>query len=242
MWAAEHYGVRALGITLSRNQHAHVERLIDAKGLRGRVEVRLQDFHDLPADASFDAAASVGMFEHVGRGRLDAYFARMARLVRPGGLIMNHGITAGGLDNRQLGAGIGEFIERHIFPGGELVHVSQVSRALAGGGLELLDAENLRPHYARTLWAWADGLEANRHRAEEVAGPAVVRAYRMYLAGCAMAFEQGWMALYQLLATRPDGDPGRGPMRGAQSAFPFNREYMYESARPGLASARCLPR
>jgi cyclopropane-fatty-acyl-phospholipid synthase len=230
MWAAEHYGVRASGITLSRNQHAHVERLIDAKGLRGRVEIRLLDFHDLPADGSFDAAASVGMFEHVGRSRLDAYFARMARLVRPGGLIMNHGITAGGLDNRQLGAGIGEFIERHIFPGGELVHVAQVAQSLARAGLELLDAENLRPHYARTLWAWADGLEASRERAEAVAGPAVVRAYRMYLGGCAMAFEQGWMALYQLLATRPDGDAARGPMRGAQSAFPFNREYMYRAS------------
>lgn len=227
LWAAEHHGVQALGITLSRNQHAHVQRLIDAKGLRGRVEVRLLDFHDLPADGSFDCAASVGMFEHVGRRRLDAYFTRLGRLVRPGGLIMNHGITAGGLDNRQLGAGIGEFIERYIFPGGELVHVAQVSASLARGGLELLDAENLRPHYARTLWAWADALEAQRARAEAIAGDAVVRAYRMYLGGCAMAFERGWLSLYQLLGARPDGDPGRGAMRGAQSDFPFNRSYMY---------------
>lgn len=227
LWAAEHHGVQALGITLSRNQHAHVQRLIDLKGLRGRVEVRLLDFHDLPADGSFDCAASVGMFEHVGRRRLDAYFARLGRLVRPGGLIMNHGITAGGLDNRQLGAGIGEFIERHIFPGGELVHVAQVGASLARGGLELLDAENLRPHYARTLWAWADALEGERARAEAIAGDAVVRAYRMYLGGCAMAFERGWLSLYQLLGARPDGDPGRGVMRGAQSDFPFNRGYMY---------------
>jgi cyclopropane-fatty-acyl-phospholipid synthase len=173
-----------------------VQLLINAKGLRGRVEVRLLDFHELPAEGSFDCAASVGMFEHVGRRRLDAYFARLGRLVRPGGLIMNHGITSGGLDNRQLGAGIGEFIERHIFPGGELVHVAQVSASLARGGLELLDAENLRPHYARTLWAWADGLEAQRARAEAIAGDAVVRAYRMYLGGCAMAFERGWLSLY----------------------------------------------
>jgi cyclopropane-fatty-acyl-phospholipid synthase len=107
------------------------------------------------------------------------------------------------------------------------VHVAQVSASLARGGLELLDAENLRPHYARTLWAWADGLEAQRARAEAIAGDAVVRAYRMYLGGCAMAFERGWLSLYQLLGARPDGDPGRGAMRGAQSDFPFNRGYMY---------------
>ena len=231
LWAAEHHGVDALGITLSRNQHAYVQRLIDAKGLRGRVEIRLLDFHELPPEGIFDSAASVGMFEHVGRRRLDAYFARLGRLVRPGGLIMNHGITAGGLDNRQLGAGIGEFIERHIFPGGELVHVAQVSQSLARGGLELLDAENLRPHYARTLWAWADALEAARARAEAIAGESVVRAYRMYLGGCAMAFERGWLSLYQLLGTRPDGDPARGAMRGAQSDFPFSRAYMYAADR-----------
>jgi cyclopropane-fatty-acyl-phospholipid synthase len=87
--------------------------------------------------------------------------------------------------------------------------------------------ENLRPHYARTLWAWSDGLEANLSRARELTSEEVVRAYRLYLAGSAMSFEQGWISLHQMLAARPSGDVSMGPMRGAQTAFPFQRGYMY---------------
>ena len=230
LWAAQHYGVRGLGITLSKNQHAHVNRLIDEHGLRGRVEMRLLDYRDLPEDEPFDRIASIGMFEHVGRARLPAYFAKLRRLLRPGGLIMNHGITAGGVHNAQLGAGMGDFIEKYIFPGGELAHVSRVSQDLAEAGLELLDAENLRPHYARTLWAWSDALERQLDEARKVTPEATVRAYRLYLAGCAMSFERGWISLFQLLASRPDGDVASGAMRGAQSAYPFNREYVYRRA------------
>jgi cyclopropane-fatty-acyl-phospholipid synthase len=226
LWAAEHHGVQATGITLSKNQHAHVNRLIDERGLRGRVEMRLLDYRDLPEDAPFDRIASIGMFEHVGRAHLGAYFAKLARLLRPGGLVMNHGITAGGLSNDQLGAGIGDFVDRHIFPGGELVHVSEAAHSLAQGGLELLDAENLRPHYARTLWAWSEALEREQARARELVGETVLRAYRLYLAGSAMGFERGWLSLYQLLAAKPDGDIAHGPMRGAQCAYPFNRDHL----------------
>ncbi|HPU51735.1 MAG TPA: class I SAM-dependent methyltransferase [Burkholderiaceae bacterium] len=227
LWAAEHYGVQALGVTLSRNQHAHVNRLIDQKGLRGRVEMRLLDYRELSSYGEFDRIASIGMFEHVGRDHLDEYFRLLARLVRPGGLIMNHGITAGGTANDQLGAGMGDYIGTYIFPGGELEHVSEVTRTLSEGGLELLDAENLRPHYARTLWDWSDALESRIGEARALTSEATVRAYRMYLAGCAMSFERGWLALYQLLASRPDGQVDSGPMRGAQSLYPFNRDYMY---------------
>jgi len=226
LWAAEQHGVRGTGITLSRNQHAHVNRLIDERGLRGRVEMQLLDYRHLPEDEPFDKIASVGMFEHVGRANLPNYFAKIRRLLRPGGLLLNHGITAGGTRNAQLGAGIGEFIERYIFPGGELLHVSHVLRVLAEVGLEGLDTENLRPHYARTLWAWSDGLEAQLEAARHIAGERTVRAYRLYLAGSAMSFERGWMALHQTLAARPDGDVASGPMRGAQSGYPFNRDYM----------------
>lgn len=227
LWAAQHHGVQALGITLSRNQFAHVSRLIDDQGLRGRVEVRLADCRELPAGAGFDAIASIGMFEHVGRAHLDAYFTQLHGLLKPGGLVMNHGITAGGTRNRQLGAGLGDFIEKHIFPGGELEHVSHVSECMARSGLELLDAENLRPHYARTLWAWSQALESQLPRARELTSESTVRAYRLYLAGCAMCFERGWLSLYQLLASRPDGRVDTGPMRGAQSVYPFERSYMY---------------
>ena len=227
LWAAEQHGVKATGITLSKNQHAHVNRLIDDRGLRGRVQMHLMDYRDLPANERYHKIASVGMFEHVGRAMLPTYFAKVCDLLEPGGLLLNHGITAGGTRNAKLGAGIGEFIDRFIFPGGELLHISHVQRVMAEQGFEGLDTENLRPHYARTLWAWSDRLEAQLDAARAITDERTVRAYRLYLAGSAMAFERGWMALHQILASRPSGDLTDGAMRGAQSAYPFNREYIY---------------
>ena len=227
LWAAEHHGVHATGITLSKNQHAHVNQLIEQRGLTGRVQMRLLDYRDLPEDEPFDKIASVGMFEHVGRAMLPRYFVKIRRLLKPGGLLLNHGITAGGTRNTQLGAGIGDFIERYVFPGGELLHVSHVLKVMADQGLEGLDTENLRPHYARTLWCWSDALEAKLDEARRLTGDKVVRAYRLYLAGSAMAFERGWLSLHQTLAARPTGDAAGGVPRGAQSVYPFNREYIY---------------
>ncbi|HKX39642.1 MAG TPA: class I SAM-dependent methyltransferase, partial [Burkholderiaceae bacterium] len=227
LWAAEHYGVQAHGITLSKNQHAHVNRLIEERGLTGRVTMELRDYRELPEDQPFDKIASVGMFEHVGRANLPEYFAKLRRLLAPGGLLMNHGITAGGTRNHQLGAGIGDFMERYIFPGGELLHVSKVTEVMAESALEPLDLENLRPHYAKTLWAWSDSLEAQLPQARDLTRDSVVRAYRLYLAGSAMGFEQGWLQLFQMLASRLTGNAADGPLRGAQSAYPYNRGYMY---------------
>ncbi|MES2959590.1 MAG: class I SAM-dependent methyltransferase [Pseudomonadota bacterium] len=230
LWAAEHYGVRATGITLSKNQHAHVQHLIEERGLVGRVRIELVDYRDLAESEPFDKIASIGMFEHVGRALLPAYFAKLLRLLVPGGLLMNHGITAGGTRNTQLGAGIGEFIERYIFPGGELLHLSHVLGTMAEAGWEAVDIENLRPHYARTLWAWSDALEARLPEARALTTERVIRAYRLYLAGSAMAFERGWMSLHQVLAARPSGDIATGAMPGAQSVYPFTRDHMYDQA------------
>jgi len=227
LWAAENYGVRGTGITLSRNQHAHVNRLIETKGLAGRVRMLLLDYRDLPEDQPFDKIASIGMVEHVGRALLPTYFGKIRRLLAPGGLVLNHGISAGGTRNAQLGAGIGAFIERWIFPGGELVHIAHMQEAMAEQGLEGLDVENLRPHYARTLWAWSDALEAQLDAARALTGEQVLRAYRLYLMGSALGFERGWMALHQTLASRPDGTLDGGWLRGAQSAYPFRRDYIY---------------
>lgn len=238
LWAAEHYGVQAHGVTLSKHQHAHVSRLIQARGLTDRVRMELLDYRDIACTdwgrRPFDRIASVGMFEHVGDAQLPGYFSTLQALLAPGGLMLNHGITAGGLHNHQLGAGMGDFVERHIFPGGELVHVSRVTTTLAEGGLELLDAENLRPHYARTLWAWSDALEARLPEAAQLVPPETLRAYRLYLAGSAMNFEHGWLGLYQLLGARPDHQvehPVREGLRGRQSAYPFERSYIYAPAQ-----------
>lgn len=238
LWAAEHYGVDATGITLSKNQHAHVQRLIAEKGLGQRVRMELRDYRDMAEDQPFNKISSVGMFEHVGSAHMDAYFAKIMHLLTPGGLVLNHGITAGGIENRQLGAGMGNFIEKYIFPGGELLHVSAVLEHLSRAGLEMVDTENLRPHYARTLWDWSDALEARLDQARQVlaadGGPGraekTLRAYRLYLAGSAMSFEQGWISLHQVLATRPSGEEANAGLtqaRGAQSVYPFSRDYMY---------------
>ena len=235
LWAAEHYGVDATGITLSKNQHAHVQQVIKARGLEGRVRMELLDYRNMDASRTFDKIASVGMFEHVGHANMTAYFNKVCSLLKPGGLVLNHGITAGGPDYGQLGAGMGDFIEKYIFPGGELLHISQVLRDMAHGGLEMVDTENLRPHYARTLWAWSDALEAQLDAAQRVLATTtdaarsgkILRAYRLYLAGSAMSFEQGWISLHQILAVRPAGDTSVGAMKGAQSSYPFRRDYIY---------------
>jgi cyclopropane-fatty-acyl-phospholipid synthase len=235
LWAAEHYGVDATGITLSKNQHAHVQKLIDEKGLGKRVRMELRDYRDMPENRTFDKISSVGMFEHVGQANMDAYFGKIMRLLAPGGLVLNHGITAGGVKNRQLGAGMGDFIGKYIFPGGELLHVSSVLQHLARSGLEMVDTENLRPHYAHTLWDWSDALEARLDEARAVLAAdggaeraeKTLRAYRLYLAGSAMSFEQGWIALHQVLAARPAADVQLEAIKGAQSVYPFRRDYMY---------------
>ncbi|MGE8546601.1 class I SAM-dependent methyltransferase [Alcaligenes sp. WGS1538] len=232
LWAAENYDVDVTGITLSRNQHAYVNGLIEQKGLAGRARMMLLDYRELDELKPYDKLASVGMFEHVGRAQLSAYFDKLRRLVKPGGLILNHGITAGGLDNSQLGAGMGDFIEKYIFPGGELTHISHVMRHLAEGGLEGLDVENLRPHYARTLWAWSDALEAQLDKAaatlDSEQGRKSLRAYRIYLAGCAMGFEHGWIALHQVLAHPQGGGRADELDYPADLAYPWRRDYMYQ--------------
>ena len=207
--------------------------------------MQLADYRELHVHQPFDKIASVGMFEHVGRAQMGRYFNTVARLLRPGGLVLNHGITAGGVDNAQLGAGMGDFIEQYIFPGGELLHVSTVLQDLARAGLEMVDTENLRPHYARTLWAWSDALEARLDQARRILhaqqgpeqGEKTLRAYRLYLAGSALAFEHGWIALHQILAARPTGVVEGAVLKGAQSDYPFNRGYMYEDR----AAARAAP-
>ncbi len=217
--AAEKYGVRATGITLSQHQYEHVKREIAARGLEGRVEVRLQDYLDLPEGELYDRIASIGMFEHVGVARFPKYFGKIWRVLAPGGFVLNHGITHNALHGQSLGSGIGDFVEEYVFPGGELTHVHRVIEGMAAAGLEVVDAEALREHYARTLWKWTEGIEANAEAARREAGEERFRVWRIYLAGSAYAFDRGWLSLWQLLAGKPLPD-GRLP-------HPLTRRYMY---------------
>lgn len=222
LWAAEHYQVRATGITLSQNQHDYVQEEIQKRGLQDRVQVHLMDYRDVPEDEAFDKIASVGMFEHVGQHNLPKYFAKIYRLLKPGGLVLNHGITSSGLDTEGLGSGISDFIEQYVFPGGELVHVSQVIESLSTHGLECWDAECLRPHYARTLWHWVDRLEANAEEAKKLVGEEKYRVWQIYMAGSAHAFERGWMSLFQILAGKP--------LENGSMPYPLTRAHVYHAS------------
>jgi cyclopropane-fatty-acyl-phospholipid synthase len=219
LYAAEHYGVQAVGITLSDEQHAYVSQQIEARGLSGRVEVRTMDYRDVSEMGGYDKIASVGMFEHVGQANLTAYFDKINALLKPGGLVLNHGITTSEPEASGLGSGIAEFIEDYVFPGGELVHASDVLRAASSSGLECLDAENLRPHYGKTLWHWVTRLEQHADEARQLIGEQKYRIWRIYMGGSAYAFDHGWMELWQVLA-------GKG-IDGSQPNYSFKRDFIY---------------
>lgn len=193
----------------------------------------LLDHWHLQPNERFDRIACIDMCWHVSMANLDRHFSQHRQLRAPGGLLLNHSITAGSVHSNPMGTSPSEFIEAHIFPGGELVHVSEQTCSLSAGGLELLNTKNLRPHYARALWDWSNALEGRLDEARDLAGEAFVRAYRLYLKGSAMAFEHGWLSIHQLLASRSAGDLGTGSLRSAQSAYPFNRGDMYRE--PDLA-------
>jgi cyclopropane-fatty-acyl-phospholipid synthase len=218
-WAAQNYGVKASGITLSQRQFEYVQGEIAARKLQDRVSVQLLDYLDLPEDTLYDKVASVGMFEHVGIARFGKYFGKIFRVLKPGGFVLNHGITQNALGRRGLGSGISEFVEDYVFPGGELAHVSTVSEAMAAAGLEVVDAESLRQHYAKTLWHWTDRIEARADDARLEVGEERYRVWRIYMAGSAHAFDRGWLSLWQLLAGKPLPD-GSLP-------HPLTREYIY---------------
>jgi len=219
--AAKKYGARATGVTLSKNQHEVVTRRIREEGLEDRCEVRLQDYRDIPDEGAYDKIASVGMFEHVGLRHLGAYFSKIRSLLAEGGLAMNHGITAVDPDNSWVGLGAGEFINRYVFPHGELPHVSLVLREMSLAGFEVADVESLRRHYARTCFEWAKRLEENRERAMASAGDKRYRIWQIYLAGCAHGFANEWMNIYQVLA-RKEG--------ASSNPLPLTREYMYRGS------------
>lgn len=220
-WAARHYGVDAVGVTLSPSQADEARARVARDGLADRVEIRLQDYRDIPGQAGFDKIASIGMVEHVGLVNLPVYFGTISRLLRPGGLLLNHGIATADPAGRGRPIAGGDFMERHVFPGGELAHLSRIACEMANQQLELLDVESLRPHYARTLLHWVRRLEARRDAAIACAGERRYRIWRLYMAGCAYGFDQGWITVYQVLAEKP-GPSGAGTR-------PWTRAHQYRS-------------
>ncbi len=200
VWAAENYGAKAHGITLSQNQYAHVQELIRANGLQHQVTVELLDYRDLQGEQRFDKVVSVGMFEHVGLKNLPTYFRTAMRLLKPGGLFLNHGITSeeGGWE-KSTGT---EFINRYVFPDGELETISTVQRIMEDSGFEIHDVEGMRQHYALTLREWVRRLELYHELALHHVSEPVYRIWRLYMTASALQFEEGITGIYQILASR----------------------------------------
>jgi cyclopropane-fatty-acyl-phospholipid synthase len=205
-FAAREFGVEVHGITLSRAQLKLARQRVKDEGLGQQVRLELQDYRDLPQDGRFDKVVSVGMFEHVGHANLPLYCQRLFGAVKSGGLVMNHGITAKHTDGRPVARGGGEFIGRYVFPHGELPHLATMTTVLSDAGLEVVDVENLRLHYARTLEHWSARLEAQLEQAGQLVPEQALRIWRLYLAGCAYGFARGWMSLHQILAVKPHPD------------------------------------
>jgi cyclopropane-fatty-acyl-phospholipid synthase len=208
--AAAHYGVRAVGITLSASQAAEARRRAAEAGLTDRVEVRVADYRELD-DGPYDKIASVGMVEHVGVSLLETYARQAARLLRPGGRILNHGIVR----LRPKPHSERSFIARYVFPDGELHPLSEVIVALEHAGLEVRDVEALREHYPLTLRAWSRNLARHRREAIAHAGAERERVWRLYMAGSALAFARGEIGVFQTLAVRP----------GAAHGLPLVRDF-----------------
>jgi cyclopropane-fatty-acyl-phospholipid synthase len=203
MRAAER-GAQALGITLSRRQHEEAQRRIAAAGLDDRARVELRDYRDLGTQR-FDAIASIGMVEHVGRERLREYFAVAYSALREGGLFLNHGIVSQSREGKGFRAGR-DFIGRYVFPDGDLVALDATVRAAEAEGFEVRDVENLREHYARTLRAWVANLQAHRDDVLDATDARTERIWHLYMAGSARNFALGRMGLAQSLLAKPRAD------------------------------------
>lgn len=206
MHAAKHYGVRAEGITLSEQQASFASDRVAEEGLGDRCMVRIRDYRDIEQDASFDKIVSVGMFEHVGQERLREYFDRAFRALKPGGAFLNHGIAGKTMFSRKNGL---TFMDKYVFPDGELVPINRTLDAAEAAGFEVRDVESLREHYALTLRRWVTRLEQHAAEALAVTDDVTYRIWRLFMAGSANGFASGDLNVYQtLLVKNDDGRSG----------------------------------
>jgi cyclopropane-fatty-acyl-phospholipid synthase len=212
--AAMNYGVKAFGITLSIPQAEMARQRIREAGLADRCRVDVCDYRDLETAQEFDKLVSVGMFEHVGEALLPEYFRQAWLRLRPGGVFLNHGIAASATFSRKGPS----FMDKYVFPDGELVPISATLRAAESAGFEVRDVESLREHYALTLRQWVRRLESKAGPAQSIVGEGTYRVWRLYMSGSAHAFTTGRLNLYQILLSKPDH---------GESHLPLTREEWY---------------
>ena len=197
--AAATYGTKVVGITISRSQAARARQRVNEAGMSALVDIRLQDYRDL-AGEQFDAISSIGMSEHVGHDHLDRYFHTLRSVLAPHGRLLNHAIsTVGGSKLSRA-----SFVAKYVFPDGELIDVGRVVLAMEGAGFEVRDVESLREHYARTLRAWVANLDAQWDEAVQLSSLAQAKIWKLYMTGSAVGFEDGGIALHQVLGVAAD--------------------------------------
>ncbi|HEX7981304.1 MAG TPA: cyclopropane-fatty-acyl-phospholipid synthase family protein [Gemmatimonadaceae bacterium] len=231
-YAATRFGVSGVGITLSEPQATLARERLAAAGVGDRVRIEVRDYRDLPSDWHFDKAVSVGMREHVGAARLPDYFAAVYRALRPGGLFLDHGLMRGGAEKP---VGVGRwiarrlwkrdaFIERYVFPDGELVPLGALLGMAEPTGLEARDVENLREHYILTLRHWVERLGRVHREAVAIVGEQTYRVWRLYMAATTLGFQSGRLTLIQTLFAKPLPD--------GSADVPLTRADLYRAATP----------
>ncbi|WP_026341327.1 SAM-dependent methyltransferase [Actinomadura atramentaria] len=201
MHAAKEYGVKALGVTLSKQQAEWAQKAIADRGLSDLAEVRHMDYRDV-AETGFDAVSSIGLTEHIGKKNLPSYFSFLYGKLKPYGRMLNHTITRP--DNLAPSMKQGGFINRYVFPDGELEGPGFIQQAMNDSGFEIRHQENLREHYARTLLGWCKNLDEHWDEAVAEVGEGTARVWRVYMAGCVIGFEQNWIQLHQTLGVKLD--------------------------------------
>ena len=207
--AAQQYGVKTLGVTLSREQATWAQEAIKKDGLDHLAEVRHLDYR-LVEEGDFDAVCSIGLTEHIGVRNYPAYFGFIRDKLRPQGRLLNHCITRH--DNKMRHTG--RFMDRYVFPDGELIGSGRIITEAQNAGLEVQHEENIRIHYAKTLAAWCHNLETNWDAAVAEVGEATARVWGLYMAGSRLGFERNEIQLHHVLATKTDGDGVSGyPLR-----------------------------
>ncbi len=205
MHAARHHGARVVGITISRAQVDLARQRVREAGLDEQIEIRLQDYRDL-AGEQYDAISSIGMFEHVGTRRMAEYFSTLRPLLAPGGRMLNHAISS--IGGSKLGART--FTHRYVFPDGELIDVGNIALAMESVGLEVRDVESLREHYSLTARRWVANLQRQWAEAVDLVGEGRARVWLLYLSAFAVGFEDGGVAVHQVLGVLPDADGHSG--------------------------------
>lgn len=216
IWASLNYGVKATGITISKEQYEYAKKQIKLNNLEDRCSVELKDYRDISGKHIYDKIVSIGMFEHVGLKKLPEYFRIIHRLLKDDGLFLNHGITT--RKNNNLSKNEGKFITKYIFPGGELESISNVLTVMEDESYDIIDVECLRQHYYKTLKYWVENLKANEKEAIKLTNETIYRTWLLYMTGCAINFFEDYISVYQVLLCKK---------RKKGFVVPLTRDYIY---------------